>query len=245
MRILIVDDEAPARSRLKSLLAELGDHELVGEAVNGADAIRLIADTAPEVVLLDIRMPGMDGLECARHLNQLEIPPAVIFTTAFDQFAVQAFESRAIDYLMKPIRREKLAAALEHARKPNAAQRSSLDALGRATGSRRHICARVRDRLQLVAIESVYYFRADQKYVTVKFRDGEVLIEESLKSLEQEFADQFMRIHRNALVANWAIESLDKDVQGRFFIHVRECGDRLEVSRRLVPDVRHVIRHPA
>lgn len=244
MQILIVDDEAPARQRLRQMLEELPGVEVAGEAANGAETLKQVEALNPDVILLDIRMPGMDGLECARHLASLETPPAVIFTTAYDQFAIQAFEARAIDYLLKPVRREKLGAALDHAGRPNAAQRAALEDTHRISGQRQHICARVRDKLQLVALESVYYFRAEQKYVTVRHRDGEVLIEDPLKSLEEEFPEDFLRIHRNALVATWAIEALEKDSDGHFHVRVRDCGDTLEVSRRLVPEVRRAIRAP-
>ena len=143
---------------------------------------------------------------------------------------------------MKPVRADRLRAAIEHAARPNAAQKSALAEPQRAAGARQHICARVRDSLQLVAVESIYYFRAEQKYVTVRHRDGEVLIEDSLKSLEDEFSENFLRVHRNALVAHWAIEALEKDSDGHFHIRVRETGDHLEVSRRLVPEVRRAIR---
>ena len=244
MRVLVVDDEAPARVRLTSMLNEIDGVELVGEAASGTETLRQVEALNPDIILLDIRMPGMDGLECARHLANLETPPAVIFTTAYDQFAIQAFEARAIDYLLKPVRREKLEAALDHAARPNAAQRTALEDTHRISGRRQHICARVRDKLRLIALESVYYFRAEQKYVTVRHREGEVLIEDPLKSLEEEFPEDFLRVHRNALVAVWAIEALEKDNEGHFHIRVRECGDTLEVSRRLVPEVRRAIRSP-
>src|SRR6202048_858091 len=112
LKVLIVDDEPPARERLRSLLTEIPDVEVVGEAVNGEQSLARTQELAPEVVLLDVRMPGMDGIEAARHLNALEEPPAVIFTTAFDEYAVNAFEAHAIGYLLKPIRKEKLATAL-------------------------------------------------------------------------------------------------------------------------------------
>lgn len=245
MRTLIVDDEAPARLRLQSLLQQLDDVEIAGEAASGADALRQVEALNPDVVLLDIRMPGMDGLECARHLSRLNTPPAVIFTTAYDRFAIEAFEAQAIDYLVKPVRVERLQAALERARRPNAAQRAALEQNNSiAHARRRHICARVRDTLRLIEVDSIYYFRADQKYVTVRHSNGEVLIEDSLKSLEDEFNEQFIRIHRNALVAIRAIEALEKGDDGHFRVRVREIGELLEVSRRLVPEVRKLIRSP-
>lgn len=240
MRVLIVDDEAPARLRLLRVLQGMENVEVVGEAVNGEAALRQVVEHNPDLVLLDIRMPGMDGLECARHLAALATPPAVVFTTAYDRFAIDAFEAQAIDYLVKPVRRERLQAALERAQRPNAAQKA---ALARTDGSRRRqICARVRDSLRLIDIDNVYYFRADQKYVTVRHTGGEVLIEDSLKSLEEEFGDLFTRVHRNALVAVRLIDALEKDADGHFHVRIRDIDERLEVSRRLVPEVRRLIR---
>ena len=246
MHILIVDDEPPARLRLHGLLQHLPGVDAIAEAGDGATALKQVEALNPDVVLLDIRMPGMDGLECARQLAALSTPPAVIFVTAYDRFAIEAFEAQAMDYLVKPVRRERLEAALARAQRPNAAQRAALDATRSSTpeGRRRQICVRVRDALRLVDVESIYYFRADQKYVTVRHDNGEVLIEDSLKSLEEEFQEEFVRIHRNALVAVRAIDSLEKDDQGHFHVRLRGVDEKLEVSRRLVPDVRRLIRAP-
>jgi len=241
MRVLIVDDEAPARLRLRGLLQQIPDVTVAGEASDGAGALKQFDALGADVVLLDIRMPGMDGLECARHLAGLATPPAVIFTTAYDRFAIEAFEAEAVDYLVKPVRRERLQAALARASRPNAAQRAALDGSG---ARRRQLCVRVRDNLRLIDLENVFYFRADQKYVTVRHSGGEVLIEDSLKSLEDEFGGEFVRVHRNALVAIRLIEGLEKDEHGHFHVRLRGLDERLEVSRRLVPDVRRIIRAP-
>lgn len=245
MHVLIVDDEPPARLRLRGLLQQMDDVEVVGEAGDGIEALRKVESLDPDVVLLDIRMPGMDGLECARHLGGLNTPPAVIFTTAYDRFAIEAFEAQATDYLVKPVRRERLEAAITRAQRPNAAQRAALEQVSVATGGRRRqICVRVRDTLRLIDVANIYYFRADQKYVTVRHEGGEVLIEDSLKSLEDEFGDAFIRVHRNALVATNAIESLEKTNEGHFQVRIRGVGECLEVSRRLVPEVRKLVRSP-
>ncbi len=239
MRVLIVDDEANARLRLRRHLESLQDVEIVGEAATGREALELIAAVPVDVALLDIRMPVMDGLETAFHLAAEEHPPAVIFTTAYEEFAVEAFEARAVAYLLKPIRRERLEAALMHAARPNRAQ---LTALGHNHRARAHICARVRDELKIVPIEEVFYFKADQKYVSVRHPGGELLIDEPLKALEDEFDPRFVRIHRNALVALEHIDALEKDSEGHFFIRLRGVEERLEVSRRLVAEVRRVLR---
>src|SRR5215472_12192356 len=166
LKVLIVDDESPARERLKSLLAEIADVHVVGEAVSGPEALSSTHDLAPDIVLLDVRMPGMDGLEAARHLNMLEQPPAVIFTTAYDEYAVEAFEAHAVGYLLKPVRKEQLAAALSRAGRLTRAQLQKLAAAG-AEARRTHIAARSREGLKLIPIEEVQYFLADQKYTTV------------------------------------------------------------------------------
>jgi two-component system, LytTR family, response regulator AlgR len=239
MKVLIVDDEPPARERLKSLLKEQPGVEIVGEAGNGREALELWERTQADVVLLDIRMPVMDGLETARHLAALERPPAVIFTTAYSEFAVEAFDAHAIAYLLKPVRAEKLAAALTGASRVNRVQ---LGQLAAGAPVRRHICAKLRDKLHVVPVENVLCFIADQKYVTVCHTGGELLIDESLKDLEQEFAGRFLRVHRNALVAVAQVERLEKDDAGHLQVYLRGRAEPLEVSRRLVSEVRERLR---
>ncbi|HEV7165527.1 MAG TPA: LytTR family DNA-binding domain-containing protein [Gammaproteobacteria bacterium] len=240
MKLLIVDDEVPARERLKSLLREQMGVELAGEAGNGREALELWERTQADVVLLDIRMPVMDGLETARHLAAQERPPAVIFTTAYNEFAVEAFDAHAIAYLLKPVRSEKLSAALTGAGRVNRVQLTQLTAGG--APARRHICAKLRDKLHVVPVESVLCFVADQKYVTVYHTGGELLIDESLKDLEQEFAGRFLRVHRNALVAVAQVERLEKDETGHLQVYMRGLAQPLEVSRRLVSEVRERLR---
>lgn len=240
MRVLIVDDEAPARARLARLLESIDGCELVGEAADGTQAIELTEREAPDALLLDIRMPGMDGLEVARHVAEADPPPAVIFTTAYGDHALEAFETHAADYLVKPIRAERLAAALAGARRRNRAQ---LAALAETGGPRTRICARLGGELQLVAVDDVIYFQAEQKYVTVRHPGGELLIEESLKGLESEFGDRFLRIHRNALVAPECIASLRRESGGRHRLRFHGVADTLEVSRRHLPAVRRRLRH--
>jgi two-component system response regulator AlgR len=243
MRVVITDDEALARERLRALLDDLGGHEVVGEAAGGGDALRLCEALRPDVLLLDIRMPGMDGIETAHHLAQLEQPPAVIFTTAYDQHALEAFEASAIDYLLKPIRRERLGQALDKVRRLTHAQ---LAAIGPPSepAMRTHLCARVRGNLQLIAVNDVIYFMADQKYVTVRYVDGEVLIEESLRSLEREFGQQLVRIHRNALVARGCLEGMERADGGRYLARLRGVDEGLEISRRHLAEVRQILKNP-
>ena len=241
LKVLIVDDEPPARERLRSLLVEIADTEVVGEAINGQQSLERAHELVPDVVLLDVRMPGMDGIEVARHLNALAEPPAVIFTTAFDEYAVNAFDAHAVGYLLKPIRKEKLAAALARAGRLTRPQLQKIAAAG--TEKRRtHIAARRREGLRLIPIEGVQFFFAEQKYTTVRHVNGEDLIEDSLRALEEEFGDAFVRIHRNALVSVRYLERIDRNPEGQYFVRLRGCEAPLQVSRRMAGELRERFR---
>jgi len=242
LRILIVDDEPPARERLRSMLAETAEFEVAGEASNGEQAIDMVDKLIPDIVLLDVRMPGIDGLEVARHLAALPVPPSVIFTTAFDEYALQAFDSEAVAYLLKPIRAEKLRAALAKAARLTRPQLQQVAAAAREPAHRLHIGVRGRDGLKLIPIEEVFYFHADQKYTTVKHLKGEDLIEDSLKTLEEEFSASFVRIHRNAVVNTRYLERIARDASGQHFVHLRGLPDALEVSRRMAGDLKDRFR---
>ena len=241
LRVLVVDDEPLARARLRQLLAEIPDAECVGECPTGEEALSLAASAAPDVVLLDIRMPGIGGLEAARRIAVLPEPPAVIFTTAYEQHALEAFDAEASGYLLKPVRRDRLAAALERARR---LRRNRSPALQDAEGGQRrlHVSARVRDQLKLIPVGDVLCFLAEQKYTTVRHLGGEDLIEDSLRSLEEEFGAQFVRIHRNALVAIAQVEALERDADGHAWVRLRHGGGRLQVSRRLAAEVQRRLR---
>jgi len=239
MRILVVDDEARARERLRRLIEELGEHEVVAEASDGAAAIRAGYAHKPDVALLDVRMPGMDGLEAAHHLAAMDPPPAIIFTTAFDDHALDAFEAHAVDYLVKPLRRERLAQALAAARRTTRAQLAAVDG---GEAPRAQLCAQLGGEMQLVGVADVLYFLAEHKYITVRHREGEVLIEESLKALEREFGDRFLRIHRSALVAEAWVGGLRRDTHGRYCVEFKGVDDTLQVSRRHLPSVRQRLR---
>ncbi len=242
MKVLIVDDEKPARDRLARMVGELKEHQLVGEAVNGLEALGMAQSLEPDIVLLDIRMPGMDGIEAARHISKLEEPPAVVFTTAFSDHALEAFETHAVDYLLKPVKQDRLQAAMEAAVRPTRAQASRNGDLLSGLEPRQHICARVRGSLVLVPIEDIYYFHAEQKYVTVRHVEGEVLIEDALKNLETEFGDRFHRIHRNALVNLSRLAGMQSENDGHQ-VTFKEIDDTLEVSRRHLPGVRKIIKN--
>ncbi len=239
MKILLVDDEALARDRLKRLLEEDAQHEVVGEAANGIEAVRICAELQPDLVLLDIRMPGMDGLEAARHFLELDAPPGVIFCTAYEEHAIQAFDLQAVGYLLKPVRRENLHKALAQSVRLNRVQ---LAALQKEDNIRSHISARTHKGMELIPIQHVRFFQADQKYVTVRHGTGEVIIDETLRELEDEFSGRFLRVHRSALVAKEHIEGLVKDDNGQMCIRLRAIDDLIEVSRRHLPAVRKILK---
>ena len=242
MKVVIADDEPLARERLRALLAEHPGIEVVAEAENGLDALQACSQHRPDMVLLDIAMPGVDGLEAARHLAAFDPRPAVVFCTAYDEHALSAFEAAAIDYLMKPIRSERLAAALERARTFIAGRETHAPATSNQQ-PRTHLCARLRGSLRLIPVDEVHYLQAEEKYVVVHHARGEDLIEESLKSLEDEFGDRFVRIHRNCLVARQELVELRRGTDGHVMAMLRSGGTPLEVSRRCVPQLRQTLRH--
>jgi len=244
MKVLIVDDELPARQRLAAMLSGLADCEVAGEAGNGRQAVEMAEALAVDAVLMDIAMPVMDGLEAAQHLSGLEPRPAVIFCTAYDEHALAAFEAAAVDYLVKPVRLERLVEALERARRQRLAATPGLAGNAAAVQRQRtHLAARLRGNLRLIPIEDVYYLQAEEKYVLVHHARGEDLIEESLKSLEHEFADRFLRIHRNCLVANDEFLELKRLPDGQVQAVLRHGKLPLEVSRRCVPALRSRLKH--
>jgi two-component system response regulator AlgR len=243
IRIFIADDEAPARERVKELLGDLAGEiavEIAGEAANGLEAVERIPASGADLVLLDIQMPGMGGLEVARHVGALERPPAVVFVTAHDRHAVEAFELNALDYLMKPVRAERLAAALRKASVPG---KSSLANAARAP--REYLSVAERNRIRLVPVRDILFLRAEQKYVTVRTREGEHLIEESLVALEKEFAAGLVRIHRNCQVARGAIRGYERAGEEagepRWEVVLEGVAERLPVSRRQWPLLRGLL----
>jgi two-component system response regulator AlgR len=261
-RIFIIDDEAPARARLTTLLSDLAvdcPHQLVGQADGAQAALDGIAQLQPDIVLLDVQMPNMTGLELATHLaKNHDTPPAVIFVTAFDEFALKAFEVHALDYLLKPVRAARLSEAIRRVTDMRARAQSQQSAIAAAAETlhfkRKHFSIQERDRLLLVSISDVIYLKAELKYVTVRTRDHEYLIEESLMSLEQELLSQFVRVHRNALVARDAIIgveratlSIDADTesdkpQESWQVILRDIDDRLPISRRQWSVVKALLR---
>ena len=207
LTILIADDEAPARNRLRDLLGDIENVTVIGEAKNGKEAIHLATELHPDVMLLDIRMPVMDGIEAAEHAQKLEPRPSIIFTTAYDAYAIKAFDLNAIDYLLKPIRLARLQTAIE---KTQALKPKQVEALKPLQNNRSHLSIHERGRVVLVPIEDVIYLRAELKYITVRTIDREYLLEESLTHLEAELSDRFLRLHRNCLVAKQYIKGYEK-----------------------------------
>ncbi len=242
MKILIIDDEPLARERLKQIITELQLGEVVAEGSNGEQAVMLSQQYTPDVVLLDIRMPGMDGIEAAKHIMKLDEPPAIIFTTAYDEYALTAFDTHAVDYLLKPIRKERLQDALESAKRLTKVQIEKINLQEQDKQRRQHISARLGGELRLIDVKDILYLFAEHKYVTVRYSEGSVLIEESLRSLEEEFNDVFIRIHRNALVSLKSIAALDKLKDGGHQIKLHGIDETLEVSRRHLPIVRKIMK---
>ena len=247
LSVLIVDDEAPARRRLRDLLADIAPelpNTVLGEAANGVLALAALEGLKVDVVLVDIRMPKMDGIELARHFARLEHPPAVIFVTAFDAYAVQAFELNAVDYLLKPVRAERLLAALQKARQSRQPPPQMLAQMQH--GARTHLSCHERGRLLLIPTADVLYLKADLKYVTARTVEREYLLDESLTHLEQEFSDQFIRLHRSVLVAKNAISGFEKnaadDAEAQWQALLRGVAERLPVSRRQWPLVKSYAR---
>ena len=242
MKVLVVDDEQPARDRLKQLLDDEPEYEVVGEAANGRAAIEQTAELQPDILLLDIRMPGMDGIETAHHLNRLENAPAIVFTTAYDEYAIDAFDARAVGYVLKPVRRSRLKTALEQASRLAPSLLSTVATDARMRTDRQFICARAHGELKLIPVTDIVCFRAEQKYVIVDHDEGQVLIDEPLKALAEEFSDSFVRIHRSALVAIRSILRLEKTADGKNRIVLRDDSHvddkELIISRRHLAEVR-------
>lgn len=243
LSVMIVDDEAPARARLRDLLADIAaelPNEVALEAGDGLLALATIADQRVDVALVDIRMPRMDGIELARHLSELAHPPAVIFVTAFDVYAVEAFELNAVDYLLKPVRAQRLLAALQKLRQGRALRPAQLARLQQA--ARTHLSCHERGRLLLIPVAEIIYLKADLKYVAARTRDREYLLDESLTHLEQEFGGQFIRLHRSVLAAREAIVGFEKsgsdDSETQWQVMLRDIAERLPVSRRQWPLVK-------
>ena len=251
LAVMIVDDESPARARLRDLLADVAGeapNAVVAEAANGLLAIEALSIHAVDVVLADIHMPKMDGIELARHLARLEHAPAIIFVTAYDSYAVQAFELNAIDYLVKPVRAQRLAVALQKVRQSRSAKTAMAPQVlaQLQQGARTHLSCHERGRLLLIPIQDILYLQADLKYVTARTASREYLLDESLTHLEEEFSERFIRLHRSTLAAKEAIAGFEKsaadDAETQWQALLYGISEKLPVSRRQWPLVKSYAR---
>lgn len=234
LRVFIADDEAPARARLRTLLRDCGatlPTSVIGEAESGASALAALQEQQADVVLLDIRMPGIDGMDVARRLGALPRPPAIVFVTAYDAHAVTAFELEARDYLLKPVRLERLVEALRKVRPVN----------GDAVETPGFVTVNDRGRVLRVPIGDALFLRAEQKYVTLRTREREFVLDDSLVKLEEGFPDALVRIHRNCLIGRAHLVGFELRRNGeesQWVAILRDWPERLPVSRRQA----HVVR---
>lgn len=244
MRIVVCDDEPLARARLVRIVQELG-HQVVAQATTGAEAIIAIKTEHPDVILLDIRMPEMDGVRCAQEINRFEYPPAVIFVTAYDHYAIAAFKAHAIGYILKPANKDELLDALNNAKSLNAAQLNEIRKLEDPTARplREYIAARTHRGVELIRLKDIYYFIADQKYVKVRHKDGVVLIDDTLKEIEREFSGRLFRVHRNAIINLRYMRCLETIDSGQYQVRFKDIDETLAVSRRYLPALRDKIQN--
>lgn len=240
MKVLIVDDEPLARQRAARLLQELDGIEIIAEAANAEAALAEIEQHQPDALLLDIAMPGMSGIELARILAERESSPAIVFCTAYDEYAIAAFDAQAVGYLLKPIQREKLAAVFGRLSRLNKAQIAALAEL-ESPAQRRQLSSSGPQGISLLPVSAVRYFYADHKYVSAVHPDGELLIDDSLRELEQEFAAQFVRIHRNALVALAYVQGIERHGVAGYRVKLQGLADGPQISRRYLPAVRALL----
>lgn len=235
--VLVVDDEQLARDRLKRLIANLDEYECVGEAENGEQALARIATLRPDIVILDIRMPGIGGMEVAKKLSSEDYPPAVIFCTAYDEYAIKAFQVSASGYLLKPVRSDDLAAALAKASQVNRLQVRQIETEQQQEEGDVFI-ANTWQGHEMIPFDHIYYFQADQKYLTVHHKNGETLSDQTLKELEQTYGNRVIRAHRNSLVNARHVEALCKSADGKYYIRIKRTQEKVPVSRRLVSEVK-------
>ncbi len=241
MDVIVVDDEPLARDRLARMVSKMEDCEVVAQAENVEQALAAVAEFDPDVVLLDVRMPEEDGISAAKKITNMEDPPAVIFCTAYDEYALEAFSTEAVGYLLKPVKQEDLEAALQKTQKLNKMQLAALAERQVPDNQRKHISAKTRRGVELIPLDNVRFFIADHKYVTVYHTEGETLIDDTLKELETEFSNLFVRIHRNALVAIEAIEGMERNPQGQYRVRLKNIEEKPIVSRRHVSRLRELL----
>lgn len=242
MQVLVVDDEPLARQRLVRLLQNTEHYAVAGEAENGARAVAAVESLDPDIVLMDVRMPGDDGITAAKKIALLSEPPAIIFCTAYDEYALEAFQTMAAGYVVKPVQAERLEAALENASKTNKLQKAALNSVDdNNPKARTNISTKTRKGLELIPVSRVHCFVADHKYVTVYHDGGEAIIDDTLKELEEEFRGRFVRVHRNSLVSVASIEGMERVAAGNYEIKLKSLDYRPVVSRRHVARVRELL----
>jgi two-component system response regulator AlgR len=234
--VLIADDEPLARERIRRLVEALPGYRVCGEAADGESSLKQVAELEPDILLLDIRMPGMDGMEAASRLSQLANPPALIFCTAYDHYAIQAFDVQAIAYLLKPVRKEALADALARAGRINRVQLQALN--GQAAQNQEQLAVRTHRGTELIDLSEILYCEADQKYVTIHHTRGETVCDYTLKELENSYPSTLLRIHRNTLVGVRFIQALKRTPDGHNLVVLRDGQGELPVSRRHTSNVR-------
>lgn len=238
-KLLLVDDEPLALARLRRLLDDQPNYQVVAEAASGDEAIAMVEQHCPDILLMDIRMPSMDGLEAARHLMNFDSPPAIIFCTAYDEYALSAFDVQAVGYVLKPVRKDQLLQALQRAQRLSSAQ---WEAIRSSSSIRTHISVKTHLGIELIDLNEISHFMAEQKYVVAHSQGREIVTDESLKALEQEFGDAFLRIHRNCLVAVSFIEGLLKPGDGHNLVQLKGVDQPLTVSRRHLSEVKQRIK---
>jgi two-component system response regulator AlgR len=234
MKYLVIDDEFLARARLRELLLRIEPGAEIIEAENGQQAIELCEKHHPDYALVDIRMPGISGIELVYHLSALEHSPAVIFTTAYSEYALEAFDANAIDYLLKPVQIDRLKRALHKADPITKLQSDSL----KETTRNMHISINQKGKIRLVAISSICYAKAENKYILVKTDKDEYLMNDTLNNLERELGGKFIRVHRNAVISIDHLKGLERNDDGQWCVFFHGIDDKVEISRRQTPVIR-------
>ena len=234
--VMLVDDNEIDRNQAALCISQAGMRVMAADS--GRQCLEMLEANRPDVMVLDLVMPGMDGLEAAQHISQLDEPPAIIFTTAYDEYALEAFKANAVDYLLKPVRELTLKTAIEKACSLNKAQ---LETVRSQHEGRTNITAKISGNIKLIPVKDIIYFQAEQKYVTVKYLDGETIIEDTLKELQNEFSETFVRIHRNAIVSKKFITGIHRDNQGHSYVMLGEEQKQLEISRRHLAEIKKLM----
>lgn len=239
MKVLVVDDETLARDRLVRLCGELEFVEQIIEAANGDQALQLVQSAEPDLVLLDIQMPGVDGLFVAERINKIDPAPTIIFCTAYDQYALKAIERRGSAYLLKPVRRDDLSQAIANA---SHSSRLQISLSGGAPSQRRHLSSGTSAALELIPINQIRCLVAGQKAVKAYLPGRDIWIGESLKEIAAEFPEHFRRIHRNSLVAMRFVSGLQQNDDGQTQLLLDGVEIQPTVSRRQLSEVRRQLK---